>query len=299
MRGQPFMPGRRLLQRRSPNRVEEVEWRQSHLTGGERVSKQYGDVEVTNLGDFVALVEIQRAPNNFFDVDLIHSLVAAFDELDEDPECRVSVLASAGKHFCAGANFGSPRDSAERSTRSEEGGNPLYREAVRLFRNRKQVIAAVQGAAVGGGFGLAMFPDFRVGCPEARFTANFVKLGFTPGFGLTHTLPRIIGQQAAADLFYTGRRMGGEEAHRVGILDRMVPQAEVRDAAIAYAREIAENAPLALMSVRASMRGALADAVQAATDHEGREQFRLQRTNDHKEGVKAVAERRPGNFTGS
>ena len=102
-----------------------------------------------------------------------------------------------------------------------------------------------------------MMPDFRVACPEARFTANFVKLGFTPGFGLTHTLARIIGQQAAADLFYTGRRMTGEEAHAIGIVDRLVPQDQVREAAVAYAREIAENAPLALMSVRNSLRGDL------------------------------------------
>jgi enoyl-CoA hydratase/carnithine racemase len=144
-----------------------------------------------------------------------------------------------------------------------------------------------------------MFPDFRVGCPESRFTANFVKLGFTPGFGLTYTLARIIGQQAAADLFYTGRRMTGEEALQVGILDRLVPQAQVREAAITYAREIAENAPLALMTVRQALRGDLAEAVQKATDQEGRDQFRLQKTSDHREGVKAVAERRPGNFTGS
>ena len=126
-----------------------------------------------------------------------------------------------------------------------------------------------------------------------------MKLGFTPGFGLTHTLPRIVGQQVAADIFYTGRRLSGEEALTLGIVDRLVPQAQVRDAAIAYAREIAENAPLALISVRNSLRGGLADAVQAATDHEGIEQFHLQRTNDHKEGVKAVAERRPGNFSGT
>jgi enoyl-CoA hydratase/carnithine racemase len=245
------------------------------------------------------LCEIHRPPNNFFDEELICSLADAFEALDEDNDCRAIVLASEGKHFCAGANFGAPRDRQARSGRNPEDGNPLYQEAVRLFRTRKPVIAAVQGAAVGGGFGLAMMADFRVGCLESRFTANFVKLGFTPGFGLTHVLPRIIGQQAAADIFMTGRRLSGEEALQVGILDKLVSQEEVRNAAVALAREIAENAPLAVMSVRATLRGDLADAVKAATDQEGRDQFRLQQTNDHKEGVKAVAERRPGNFTGT
>lgn len=266
---------------------------------GSQVNERFGDVQISDLGGYVTLAEIQRAPNNFFDQALIASLADAFEALDQDNDCRVIVLASEGKHFCAGANFGSREGQQERSERTAESGNPLYREAVRLFRNKKQVIAAVQGAAVGGGFGLAMMPDFRVACPEARFTANFVKLGFTPGFGLTHTLPRIVGQQVAADLFYTGRRIGGEEAHTLGIVDRLVSQDELRDAAVSFAREIAENAPLALMSVRNSLRGELADAVQKATDHEGVEQYHLQRTNDHKEGVKAVAERRPGNFTGS
>ena len=224
-------------------------------------------------------------------MDLIRDLAEVFAKLDEDNDTRAIVLASEGKHFCAGANFGGPRE-----TRSEGTRNPLYVEAVRLFRNKKYVVAAVQGAAVGGGFGLAMFADFRVGCPESRFTANFVKLGFTPGFGLTHVLPRVVGQQVAAEFFATGRRVGGEEALKLGILDRLVSLDEVRDSAIGFAREIAENAPLALLSVRASLRGDLADAVEKATDHEGEEQFRLQQTEDHKEGVKAVAERRSGNF---
>lgn len=263
------------------------------------MTQTYGDVQVTDLGDFVALVEICRAPNNFFDLDLIRALAEAFDALDEDASCRVIVLASQGKHFCAGANFASSEDRQARGTSFPAEGNPLYQEAVRLFGNRKPVIAAVQGAAVGGGFGLAMMADFRVACAEARFTANFVKLGFTPGFGLTHTLPRVIGPQGACDLFYTGRRIGGEEAHALGIVDRLVNQKEVRDSAIAYAREIAENAPLALLSLRKQMRGDLAAAVKAATDIEGFEQFQLQQTSDHREGVKAVAERRRGNFTAS
>jgi len=152
---------------------------------------------------------------------------------------------------------------------------------------------------VGGGFGLAVMPDFRVVCPQARFTANFVKLGFHPGFGLTHTLPKLIGQQKANLMFLSGRRIDGETAYEWGLADVLTDQGSLRETALSFAAEIAENAPLALLSVRATMREGLADAVQAATDIEYREQFRLQQTNDHKEGVKAVAERRVGNFTGT
>ena len=160
------------------------------------------------------------------------------------------------------------------------------------------MIGAIQGAAVGGGFGLALVPDFRVVCPEARFTANFVKLGFHPGFGLTHTLPKLIGQQKANNMFLTGNRIDGETAHAWGLGDVLTDRESVRAEAINLASEIAENAPLAVLSVRATMRAGLAQSVKDQTDHEFLEQHRLQQTEDHREGVRAVAERRAGNFTG-
>jgi enoyl-CoA hydratase/carnithine racemase len=256
---------------------------------------RYGDVEIS-LADHVATAEIQRPPNNFFDTALIQSLAEAFEALDEETDCRAIVLAADGKHFCAGANFHSGQ--AGRDLRDVETGNPLYAQAVRLFSCKKPVVGAIQGAAIGGGFGLALVPDFRVLCPETRFAANFVKLGFHPGFGLTYTLPRLIGEPRASLIFQTGRRVGGEEAHSWGLGEVLTTKDNVRSAALALAQEIAENAPLAVQSVRATMRAGMAAAVKAATDHEFREQHRLQQTEDHKEGIKAVAERRPGNFVG-
>ena len=259
---------------------------------------QYGDVSVTLVDGFVAICEVQRAPNNFFDLDLIRDLADCFEDLDANPACRAIVLCSEGKHFCAGANFTAGVRNVAQGTHKEGETNPLYGEAVRLFRSKKPVIAAVQGAAVGGGFGLAVMADFRVACPTTRMTANFVKLGFTPGFGLTHTLPRIIGVQKANLLFMTGRRINGETAMAWGLADVFAETDQIRETALALAREIAENAPLALVSVREQLRPGLADAVKAITDIESREQYWLQRTADHKEGVKAVGEKRPGNFTG-
>ena len=254
------------------------------------------DLDISRLGH-VAVAEIRRPPNNFFDAELIADLADALHELDEDSRCRAVVLCSQGKHFCAGNNFAAKRSDAERRERAA-GRNPLYSAAVRLVEAKKPVVAAIQGAAVGGGFGLAAVADFRVVCPEARFTANFVKLGFHPGFGLTHTLPRIIGSQRANLMFLTGRRINGETAHEWGLADVLTTHAKLRDEAIALAQEIAENAPLALLSVRATMRQGLADALQAATDHENAEQGRLSLTEDHKEGIRAVSERRLGNFVG-
>ena len=256
-----------------------------------------GDVAI-EMHDHVALVEIQRPPNNFFDEELIHALGDAFHRLDENPEVRVLVLAAQGKHFCAGRNFANPETQRRREERPEGAGNELYDAAVRLFEAKKPVVAAVQGAAVGGGFGLAVMPDFRVVCPEARFTANFVKLGFHPGFGLTHTLPRLIGKQKASQLFLTGQRINGETAYEWGLADILTDAPSLRSRAMEFAAEIAENAPLSLLTIRAAMREGLAQKVREQTDKEWAEQRWLQSTDDHKEGIKAVAERRVGNFTG-
>ncbi len=260
---------------------------------------KFGDftlIEVDLADDYVATVEMQNGDLNFFDLEMLTSLADCFDALDENPACRAIVLASGGKAFCAGANFqGSPR--AEGMNEGGGGGH-LYDQAVRLFANKKPIVGAINGAAIGGGLGLSLVPDFRVACPEARFSANFTQLGFHPGFGLTHTLPALIGQQNAYDMFYTGRRVKAEEAKEMGMVDRLVPKEEVRSAAQAFARELAASAPLAVVSVRETLRMGLADRVRAATDRELQEQNWLMRTEDAKEGIKATAERRPANFAG-
>jgi enoyl-CoA hydratase/carnithine racemase len=239
----------------------------------------------------VAVIEIRRPPNNYFDVDLISALADALDEL-ANGDCRVAVLASEGRHFCAGANFGGGRQTG--------GGGPhLYEMAVRLFEQPLPIVAAVQGAAIGGGFGLAMAADFRVASPEARFSANFARLGLHHGFGLTVTLPLVAGHQAALDLLYTGRRVDGDEALRLGIADRLVAADELRGAACDLAADIAGSAPLAVRSIRQTMRGDLAERVRAALARERSEQDRLAATQDWREGVKAMAERRPPVFIGA
>lgn len=258
------------------------------------------DIGIEKRGH-VALVEIRRPPNNFFDIPLIKDIASAFESFDEDGNIRAVVLASQGKAFCAGANFGDGSELDARGRRRDEPGPevaPLYIEGNRLFRTRKPIIAAVQGAAVGGGLGLAMVADFRVTCPEARFCANFTRLGFHPGFGLTLTLSAVIGETKAALMFYTSRRVSGEEAYAMGLADVLVPQDQVRDAAIKLATEIGENSPLGLIATRMTMRNGIADRVRKATDHELEEQTRLRKTEDFKEGVHAVSERRTPNFKG-
>jgi enoyl-CoA hydratase/carnithine racemase len=259
------------------------------------MADQNKEVSVARDGH-VAIVVIDRPPNNHVTVELMRGLADALMTLDGEKDIRCVVLASAGKAFCAGADFAS---STPLGGGSEDGTALLYGQAVRLFSSKKPIVAAVQGAAVGAGLGLALVADFRVAAPEARFVGNFVKLGFHPGFGITHTLPRVVGQQRATLMCLTGRRVKAEEALEWGLVDELVPMEELRAAAMRLAREIAENAPLALMATRATMRADLAAAVKAQTDKEHAEQAILRKTKDFQEGILAVRERRPGNFTGA
>ncbi|MBF2760366.1 MAG: enoyl-CoA hydratase/isomerase family protein [Ectothiorhodospiraceae bacterium AqS1] len=248
------------------------------------------------LADHVAVVEIRRPPNNFFDYELIRDLADLYEELDADPDCRAIVLCSKGRHFCAGADF-SAREKWSRE-RMDEQAAKVYVEAVRVFSATRPVIAAVQGAAVGGGLGLALSADFRIACERSRFVANFAQLGIHQGFGTSVTLPRLVGHSMAARMLYTGARIKGEEALRIGLADAFVESCEVRSKALELAKEIASAAPLAVASIRTTLRQGLADAVRKATDRELAEQSRLRRTEDHLEGVRAMAERRPGDFKG-
>ena len=251
------------------------------------------DVLVSNAGH-VGVVEINRPPNNFFDKALIAAIAAAFERFDAEGR-RAIVLCAAGKNFCAGANFARP---AEETVGPEGSGDHLYKQAVKLFRCPLPIVAAVQGAAVGGGLGLAMVADFRVASEESRFTANFSRLGFHLGFGLSVTLPRAVGQQQAAMLVYTGRRITGAQAHAIGLVDLLAPADALRDAAMALAAEIAESAPIAVRSARATLRRGLAEEIAAVTDHELAEQQKHFATQDFAEGVKAMAERRLPVFAG-
>jgi enoyl-CoA hydratase/carnithine racemase len=253
------------------------------------------DIGVTIAGH-VGQIEIQRPPHNYFDNALINEIADALEAFDRDPACRAVVLYAQGKSFCAGADFANrPAPGA-----GGNGGSSkhLYKEATRIFRTRKPVVAAVRGAAIGGGPGLALAADFRVTCSEVPFSANFNHLGFHPSFSLTYTLPRLVGQQKANLLFYTGRRVTGDEAVAMGVAEVLVPLAEVRDAATALATEIAQSAPLAVQATRETMRRGFADAAERATERELTDQDWTRKTTDFKEGVKAWGERRLPNFDG-
>ncbi len=248
------------------------------------------DIAIARDGDYVAVVRLCRPPNNFFDTELLAALADAYEELSSNGWCRAIVLASEGRNFCAGLDF---------AGNAGQDIAALYGQAIRLFAAPLPVIAAVQGAAVGGGFGLALSADFRVATPASRFSANFARLAFHHGFALSVTLPLVAGPQHAADLLYTGRRIGGTEAFAIGVCDELVDEEELLPAALRRANAIAESGPLAVRSIRSTLRLGRLESVELALARECAEQERLRVTTDFAEGVAATAERRPPHFTGS
>ena len=256
-----------------------------------------------SVADHVVVVELQQGPHNFASAELLHAAVDAARDAVADG-ARAVLLCSEGKSFCAGAQFsgGAGQKAAsfgkyvQTDTVSEIG--PFYEAALRVFSISVPVVAAVHGPAVGAGFGLATACDLRVTCPEAFFATNFVKLGIHPGFGISITLPELIGSAQAADLLLTGRRVGGEEAFALGLVNRLVPQVEVRSVALALAVDIAANAPLAVQATRATLRAGLAERVRTALLHERRTQDVLSATADAEEGIASMLERRVGVFQG-
>ena len=241
-----------------------------------------GDIAVERSG-YVAIVEVRRPPTNYFDHALLGGIADICEDLQAGAGCRAIVLASQGKHFCAGADFGSDALTGDR----DEAAAQIYRAGIRLFRIELPIVAAVQGAAIGGGLGLACAADFRVASTRTRFHANFASLGFHHGFALSVTLPQIIGPQRAKELLITARRIDGSEALRWGLADRLVEPGDERAGALALAKEIAVAGPLAVRSIKQTLVGDVVKRVDAALRRELAEQSWLWRTPDSRARIAA------------
>lgn len=165
------------------------------------------------------------------------ALADALHALDADDNCCAIVLGSQGKSFCAGADF-----SAAPSGGGPMFDNPaLYGQGIRLFRTLKPIVAAIQGPAIGAGAGLTLVADFRIACPVSRFSVPFNRMGFHPGSGMSCTLPRLVGPQLAARLFYTGERIGSERMVELGLADELVPDEEARECAQFASQDFVEG----------------------------------------------------------
>lgn len=243
----------------------------------------------------VATIELNRPPHNFFDLKMIEEIADALDALETDARCRVVVLAAGGKSFCAGADFNNRPDSER--VRHPKKTLPLYNEGIRIMRFGKPIVAAIHGPCVGGGLGVALCADFRIASTASKFSANFNRLGVHPGFGLSFTLPRLVGVQNAARMFYTGQRISAQEAHRIGLVDTLVEPDSCRQEAYLLAHEISTSSPWAVQSTRATLRAGLVEQFREAVARESEVQAHQMRSPDFKEGVAAMSEKRAPRFS--
>lgn len=242
-------------------------------------------VEMLGEGVNVAVVTFSAGRNNYVNYELLDQLASTLEGL-ESTASRAVVIRTTSRHFCAGADFSG-------------GGRGQIRELVpRLVCSPLPVVAAVGGAAIGAGLGLALAADFRVATRSAYFLANFTRLGISQGFAVSLTLPRLVGAQQAAEMLYTARRVGGEEALALGLCDRLAEQDRLDDEAIALATEIAKSSPLALSAARRVLRADLKDEIDATLERERSEQLPLMDTEDFREGVRAWREKRIPEFRG-
>ncbi|WP_435843793.1 enoyl-CoA hydratase/isomerase family protein [Streptomyces hirsutus] len=236
---------------------------------------------------------------NTLEAVIVQELHDALGALAPRTDVRVVVLTGAGKHFCAGAHLQghgtAPGGDGSRAVPDWMSVQEHIATLVTRLRSlRMPVVAAVQGAASGGGFALALASDVRVCADDARFNAAFVKVGLSAcDIGVSWLLPRLIGASRAFELLLTGRFVEAEEAERIGLVSRLVPRAELMDAALETARAIAAHAPYGVRMTKQVMWSQLEISSQAASlDLENRTQVSAALTADHREAVAAFLGKR-------
>jgi enoyl-CoA hydratase/carnithine racemase len=245
----------------------------------------------------IGIVMLRRPPHNLLTEPVLRQVADALEGLRG--RTRAAVLGAEGRSFCAGADFRSgdapdPTGGGDFAAQTAA----FYAQAARVYESPVPVVAAVGGAAIGAGFGLALACDICVVGAGGWFQANFVRLGIHPGFALSAVLPRIIGPARASEIVLTGRRVGADEAVAIGLAHRAVAAGDELTAALEIAGLIAAGAPLAVASTRATLREGIGAAVRRAMRHELAEQTALAGTADAVEGVGAVLEGRPPRFVG-
>ncbi|URM93941.1 enoyl-CoA hydratase/isomerase family protein [Actinomadura madurae] len=249
-----------------------------------------GRVTARRALEHVQHIEMHGDGRNPLDLQLLRELAESLETAAEDTDCRAVVLSSTDRHFCAGATSKFATGGSSWSTAD------LYREVPRLFAFPKPLVAALNGATVGGGLGLALVADWRQMATDARAQVNFSRLGYTPGFALTRTLPDVVGRHRAAELMMSGRAVPAQEALAIGLCDGVSAPQRLLDDALARARTFAEAAPQPARLLKFATRRPLLADLERILAAELAQQTALKTTEDYAEGMAAVQERRTARF---
>jgi enoyl-CoA hydratase/carnithine racemase len=254
----------------------------------------YEHVRVTNGLGHVAIIELDTGHGNYLSVDALEQLADAWAWADTEPAVRAVLLCSAGKVFCAGVNF-----QQMAGADGELSPGPLYEHARRLVKGRKPIVVAIQGSAIGAGAGLALVGDVRVIGSKGKYMISFAKQGFHCGFGMSATLPWSVGPYKATQILMSSEPIDADAAIDLGIADIKADDDTLRATALACAQRIANNAPLAVQAMRATLRKPLIEAFDKALNHEMSVQLEHMKTADFIEGITASMSKREPQFVGA
>jgi enoyl-CoA hydratase/carnithine racemase len=249
--------------------------------------------------DGIGVITLDRPDSrNSMTPELLDAFARASAAARADGDIRALVVTGTGSCFSAGADFNAGLQRGGDELQPHERSYAMYEPFLSLLDIEVPVIGALNGHAVGGGFGLALVCDLRIAAREAKYGANFVAVGLAPGMSISYLLPRLIGTARASELLLTGRLIDGAEAERIGVVNRAVPAAQVTGEAMAMARAIADNAPFAVRATKAAIRRGLGLDIRAAARAEAHDQARSLSTDDAREGMSALMAKRKPVFTG-
>src|SRR5215510_6656345 len=259
----------------------------------------YQNILVDKQDGIVTLTFNRPESLNAMTVDMGDEVTQFVQELKQDQSARVLVLTGAGRAFSAGGAKGNLQSrTSGGGSRNTEPPKVFYNRFLTLRQLEIPTIAAINGHAVGAGFCVALACDMRVAAADARMGLNFVRLGIHPGMAATFTTPRIVGMAKACEVIFTGRLYSGEEAFALGLINRVVPLETLMDEAGALAREIASNAPIAVRLAKRALYRGEGDLLEAALEVESEYQAHTWTTEDAKEGITAMTEKRAPKFRG-
>lgn len=256
-----------------------------------------------DVADQIATITLNRPENrNSMTPEVLDGLVNAVSQLRADADVRCVIVTGRGKSFCAGADFKSRANEPKQGdpfVAPQDRFYATYAPFLSMLDIDVPTIAAMQGHAIGGGLGLGIVCDMRVANREARYGANFVRLGLHPGMATTYLLPRLMGVPRAVEFLLTGRIVSGAEAAEAGLVNYAVEAESVLGRAQELAREVAAAAPLAVRWTKHSIYEGLGWDPRSAARREAHVQSRTAETDDAREGISALLGRREPKFQGS
>jgi 2-(1,2-epoxy-1,2-dihydrophenyl)acetyl-CoA isomerase len=265
------------------------------------VASPAGPVLLETIENGVALLVMNRPDKlNSLNNELATALNQTFERIGKNDAVRVVVLTGAGRAFCAGGDLAAIGKGRE--ARDSKQLEPILRMGMgAMLRMRmipQPVIAAVNGAAAGAGMNVALAADIRIAAEEAIFGQTFAKIGLFPDYGGTYFLPQLVGPSKAAEMFYTGDMIDAQTALKLGLVNHVVPGAQLEAEVQKFAAKLAAGPPIAMRAVKQTLFGSEKDALGKALEAEVQHQMRCFASDDCLEGVRAFFEKRPPAFTG-